>query len=791
MVNQARENRSWSSKEQLQNNKGSALVLVVAVMAIVGIFAVTLLSISFMNFQMKHVNKQAQENFYDAETVLDQIRTGLIVDVGESAAIAYENTLKKYSQLDEAERDALYKSTFAAELLTRIHATDVGGSYTYDTSYLLGKVDAAIRAENVSGNLVSTADAMGRCVLNVNITEGVFTIKNLKISFLNNKDFLTEILTDIELACPKIDYSKSTQIPDLMNYCIVADSKVSNNQPALGVAVRGSAYLGRHGASFDNFSVSFSPQIGMENATLICGDRVEVRNGSHMSVGAKVDLWSKELNVDSSVFSTSGSKLYLEDDLILTNSSRTSSTVNLSGDVHAYGNPDFANSASVYINQYDYAEAVRTRPADYSSAFIINGKDTTLNLAGVSNLTIAGNAYVGASLESEDNTDVLMGESIAIKSNQKAYMVPPEFVAAFCDNGGLNPMTNDTYNALCAELRDKLGYASTAEVGLKDFVRTDETDASMVQGLRDLGVEDVRREVYRVVKNDGSSINMVYLFMVFKDAKAAVQFSKDYFDTETNPEHLSQLQERMGEYGYNADIIEPSALNFYYNGSVLFDKNNTRVYAGKSLEATDDDRRTLRISQNKMQDHFAALGHKLLTDYSLLTYTERTRGVYNNLVKPMSGMVGTTVYEDIALNTAAVVTNGSYTLSSNVTSNGVPINLVIANGNVTVECSYNGLVIAGGTTTTVIPETGETIVSGGEVILSPRAGEPFSINADSSAVTRALGIIGADGSKPADFLYDGDRYLASGGLGGGGSISLVDTQIDFSDSVTYRNWKKR
>lgn len=75
--------RNW--KEQKQNNRGSSIILVLAVIAIVGILAAVLLSVSLMNYRMKVVNLHSQKNFYDAETVLNEIKTGLEDDVSYAA----------------------------------------------------------------------------------------------------------------------------------------------------------------------------------------------------------------------------------------------------------------------------------------------------------------------------------------------------------------------------------------------------------------------------------------------------------------------------------------------------------------------------------------------------------------------------------------------------------------------------------------------------------------------------------------------------------------------------------
>ena len=57
------------------DNKGSALVVVIIAMAFIGILASVLMYMSLLNYQMKVNNLKAKDNFYSAETVLDEIRS--------------------------------------------------------------------------------------------------------------------------------------------------------------------------------------------------------------------------------------------------------------------------------------------------------------------------------------------------------------------------------------------------------------------------------------------------------------------------------------------------------------------------------------------------------------------------------------------------------------------------------------------------------------------------------------------------------------------------------------------
>ena len=57
------------------NNKGSALVTVVIVIAFITILATLILYLSVMNFQMKANDYRTKESFYGAEIPLEEIKS--------------------------------------------------------------------------------------------------------------------------------------------------------------------------------------------------------------------------------------------------------------------------------------------------------------------------------------------------------------------------------------------------------------------------------------------------------------------------------------------------------------------------------------------------------------------------------------------------------------------------------------------------------------------------------------------------------------------------------------------
>ena len=72
--------------------------------------------------------------------------------------------------------------------------------------------------------------------------------------------------------------------------------------------------------------------------------------------------------------------------------------------------------------------------AGMSSAILINGTNSSIDLTGIEKITLAGHAYIGTkdTPDEEGNqtnkNDIFTGESIAVKSNQLMYMVPPECI---------------------------------------------------------------------------------------------------------------------------------------------------------------------------------------------------------------------------------------------------------------------------------------------------------------------------------------------------------------------------
>lgn len=97
---------------QKLNNKGSAIVMVIVVVAFVSILATTLLYVSGANYFRKATDLKNKESFYEAETALEEIRAALAVEVSKAAEEAYLTVSINYATADSATRYSLFQSEF-------------------------------------------------------------------------------------------------------------------------------------------------------------------------------------------------------------------------------------------------------------------------------------------------------------------------------------------------------------------------------------------------------------------------------------------------------------------------------------------------------------------------------------------------------------------------------------------------------------------------------------------------------------------------------------------------------
>lgn len=775
-------------RERKRNNKGSSLVTVLGVMALVMILVMVLMSISIMNLRMKYTNMDSKKNFYTAESALDEIREGLVQQVSDASSVAYTIVMGQYDSLDETQRQALFEQEFTNCFS---HMRDADSEFTavkwFDNTdpsapvYDPFALEGFLRETKDHASVTAPAGANA-----VNLDTAGIILKNVTVTYRDANDYETQIQTDIVLKYPNVDFENMHGMPNLLNYALVANDTFSVSSITGTNEITGSVYWGKNGADINNAAVTLSnPENESGGSMAVTNGSLKVTNGGSLSL-LGMNLWAKDLTADSADItsgegaSSAQSALYLKNDLVLTNTSNTSTEVALSGGLYGYGSVDTVTTAASVSDNPSEMDDIAKNPAMYSSSVIVNGTKSTLDLSGLTGLMLAGNAYVNG-----NNSDVLMGESVALKADQLAYLIPPECIAPDLINGGSNPMASDRYAALLEEL---------AEDPQKELV-----DYNMPSGrlsgmtLRELGVSDYQLQVFPV--NDGTLDSMVYLFMRFESASAANNFFLKYYQNNNNLTTLGKMLDLYTGTGIQLppDTAEQtSSSQFYFNGNILAD-GESNVYIPERLSTAEQNpalREELSSTQTSYQDKFTALGKKLITNYTALTEEEKLQDVYANLVKSFSsytepdyiiasGSKKSFVSEN---GEAAVVVNGDYTVNADAllavrgvkdkagnTHTDATLNVVIASGNVTVSEDFTGMIIAGGNITI--------------------EGKAVTIQASPRKAGCALRAKDEDGLRAADYLINGSHYILSGGSSDEDEIETES--ISMSDCVVFENWKKQ
>lgn len=759
-------------RERNKNNKGSMLIMVIMIVAIVGIVITILYAISLMNYRMKYTDKVSKDTFYDAESALDEIKTGLQVDVSGALTQAYLLTMESYSQLTEDERNEVFNSEYVRNLREEIKEPGDSSKYSLDNlnSYL---VKTQYDDSTETGAKLSSKNNALKVT-----TQGVI-LEDVEITYYGIDDYVSYIRTDIVLNFPGIDFSQTSAIPKITTYSIIANTQFEANGTKADIA--GNVYLGKAGidggAVINNSAITLQPVLDSSNmASVITGGDITLSQNASLTA-KDVEVWADNIEVTGSKLDVSGTS-YLKDDLVVANNrgvngAAVSSAVKISGDYYGYGNPATAAAASSVL-----PENVDLSPADYSSAILVNGANTKMDLSGLSSFMLAGCAYVETTaqtsgISSITNADVAMGESLSIKSSQTAYLVPTSCIAPDSVYGRVNPMTADNYNEL------------VNEVGTAHLVDFNAVIPEYGSSLSSMGVNKVQPAYYRLSNN----VSMVYLFMTFDTQTDANNFFERYYSIAKNQTSLAGKLDL-----YTSEIKVPDIYTmadntqFYYNGNILVnDSSANSFYINKLQSVSASEQSYLSTVQTEYQDNFTALNRKLILDYTQLSAEEKSKDVFNNLVQGFTyadnkynipaGSKKVFVSSGVE-NYAALVVNGDYTISSNRingidqdgnTIGGAELNVVIASGDVIVKSDFEGLIFAQGNITIENQDDGSS---------------SYQIKADSTKSAIALAAKNSDGVSASYYLKDAAEMITGVNSESGGGM------IEISDLITYQNWQK-
>lgn len=725
------------------------MVMVVCVVTIVAILVTIALAMGLLNYQMKVTNRNSKNNFYDAERVLDEIRLGLQNDVSLVMSEAYYQTLEDYADKDLKEVEEHFGDVYTEQLRERLKSS--ADKRYYDMEYLLSFLDSRVK----KNTKLETAEGK-KAVLSVN-SDGV-TLKNLYLTYIDEKEYISRVATDIQIRIPDLNFSRFHSTSNVVQYALIAQQGINVEGTTKTLNLNGSVYAGSS-TTAKGIVVKNGSTVNLLNGkALVTSDTVTVKAGGTLNQEEKATLWTNDIVSENNSNLTLQGNTYVANDLTLFGSA----SVTLGGEYYGFGNPKAALQAAS-VQDLKLQSDIDDSPADYSSSIIVNGIGTSgkarLNLKDSETLMLAGNAYVG-------DSKVFMGESLTVKSNQIAYLVPES-----CMMGASNPMT--------AEMRTEMlkGVAGETEQNQEVNFRNQlllrvQTDVS----------GDVE-QVVQMLSKDG----LYYYYMQFSSPKAANQYFAAHYQSPASDKIKNYLQ----YYVEDQEVKINTDAKLESNGNILvYDENGISAIGDSIGEGMTD------ISQDSKtagqladyQDIFYALNTNLSMDYASLTNMQRARDtVYGNLFNSATHWrrynrmeVYYDWYEDGESNIAYVYDNaGGITQKVSMakkkakSSAGGTLKILIVSGNVIIDEDFDGLILCGGYATIKPSSAGQINLSSDPEMVSGVINESIDLSKGVYALK--------------EFMYDPDRY--SGEFFTTGDRS--DNYIRLEDLVVYTNWSKQ
>ena len=795
------QNELWSQKRR---NRGSSIVIVIIAMAMIGILATTLLWMSYINYKIKVNDIRNKNSFYSAEMVMEQIVAGLQKEASDSVAVAYQEVLSNWDELQsESNRYSSFASTYLDTLVKHLRDTDKGDGY-YKRDILKGYVDTTVWDhvnQTAWDNGTDDTDETKKKPPVMELVNGnSLILRNVFVSYMD-EDRLSIVNTDLRLDVPEIVFTQSGSIDELYNYILIGNQGISLKESSGQVTGDGSIYAGTDDKGKGGIVINPASSLAINNGRYVIskGEIDVIGPGAGLIVrdvketGSSV--YAKNLDLQSGTISFD-SKTYIANDLTL---SGNGSKATLTKEYYGYG---ISTESGIGDSKTDQ---------ENSSAIIINGQNSTVNMSGVNTLMLAGRAYIGTNTtkkELDQNAEavangdaakrnekaVLMGESITVKGGQIAYLVPTECLGVY--NGetliGQNPVTQDVATKIQTYKND---YG-------ENFKEVDFTRAVSRLGglsLSSFGVTDmdhIRKVSTQYVGGGTESKSLTYYYLVM-DAENAARYYQTYYRNGSNKETIDQYFKKyatggivLGDYtseqnSYTilgnalvSDVLSQSGVSLLASTATTSNTMTTEevyqksgeianVYKGLTTNLSEDG-----ASASSFQNVFDSVIKKdIVTKNADGSETRETIQEY--LIHNGTGSTMEFTTDD---GLKGIITAGSYTLSS-ATSGASNIRLIVSLGDITIDRNFTGLAIAKGTITI------NGAVSNGAASLKRNKMDLYKVL---NATTGAEG----DTMTPMGFFVNGETSLSEGAQESP-TDEAGNLDIDYTEIVRYMNWEKR
>ena len=678
--------KRWSLKGQ---NQGASLIAVLVALIFVGVISVIVLNVTMTNIQMREVEQSGKENFYDAEAVMDELTVGLNDIASAALEEAYTTILVDYRDIMVAGADiqSEFERLYMVELMDRLldsgrgtkknPETEPDGSLalTYEVGYYKEDVLKGCLSTTNQSYLAFDADA---AKMSIDYSEGICTLEKVCVRYIDSQGYETSIQTDMVFYTPVLNFDGGNVVKEYMSYSLIADKGISANVMA---TVNGNVYAGVDGIVGEN-----NGQLVINGDNIVTRGAIEACSGSKMVVGNGTGrIWAENV-MTSGKGSASTLELrgncYVADDLTLNGKN---STVTLYGNYYGYN----------FQENYAGDTVQPVMDSCLSSAMMINAQNAKLDMSNLDYLLVAGRTYISrGSKGNTQNQDIMLGESISVRTNQLAYYVPTNYVDA-----------TDVTNPV--------------------FTTTGEAEYSSSIGVSNLSsyLNTARPLTAYHFKDSGISATRYYLN--FASEQAANDFYEEYYGS--NSFRVNSFAENYA--GNDAIILDDTTL-YTFKGDVMYKGSAGTSYEEKFVTingaewepgTTSDgiywefaDRLAVNYKSLQMylEDSHTSINSSSVRFGSFPAIDKSTTPLLSNIMDldairaayPIGS--GTEIAVQIVKaitpisNQVVVIVNnegnGAYDLGVDGDSEYYTEGIVIATGDVRVCRNFKGLIIAGG-----------------------------------------------------------------------------------------------
>lgn len=620
------------------DNKGSAMLAVVIAMLFVVALGTALLYAAYSGLQVSATARSDESNFYDASAAMDAVKSGVQDEVAKALQLAYSEVLVEYGKGTISDPQQKFMDEFVEKL--DLSEEIGGGTFTVfpeDPVFHKKKIqvsvpqlqDLATAAYDGTVSLSAAGmDESGK--IEALIDESSISITGLQLNCISPKGYESNISTDIVIQLPDF-FSGSAVSASLGDYTIIANQSLKAltlNQNS----VLGGIYVGPGG-----ITIGKSCKLEIDKGKLVSAGRISTEEDSSFSVSADgYDFWANEIEAGKNSTVTINSNTHVADDLILNGGS----TVELTGRYYGFGsddaettNHDVAKSSSIFVNSY------------------VSEKKATLDISKLEQMCIAGVSFINGTYPS--------GQSIAVKTDQLAYLVPAEAIT--------NYKTNPTVLKFNEEILESPKINTATVLWTIDGVN--KTLAYYI------GDENVKDEVYSgasgsLVTYYAQGTDVGYVFINFTKQAKANEYFKDYFAAK--PEAIQQyLDIYLDLNKYSPSLTDISKGNSYRNCGTDTSVKWENVLGTNAFPDS--------------QAEFYTRQYTKLSQSALSTYINVDS--LNELANGTELKFGGT-----ESNPMAVVAKKDYFYNTEMSN----LRVIISSGDVTINQKFNGIIIAEG-----------------------------------------------------------------------------------------------